>query len=473
VQVITVFSPVNDATPSAFAQHIHRKWGTDNSSAQQRALEDASALRVLGISDANNWKYPEAPDRRAADGTILYASYVELNGSLSNQDEVLVDELFERASALDIPADAWLYFPLSLGRHVDHQVLFKVGYKLLKAGKRVRFYEDYPYAESYEPRTEKLNWLPHIVPVSLDRKLEAVAAYESQLTGLGGSISAATRRVQRFATRFSESAVERYWEFVPTSPCVNGSAALPAPPLDSSTERLRLRDFKRFIETFRWHDLDEMLPAGTGHCANVGAGSGRHKEVIEARGFKSVSIDNRESAEIRGDAATMPLASSSQAAVVAWQVLEYVDEPAKVFAEAARVLQPGGVLCGSVSFLEPVHGHTYFGLSPLIVEKLLRQNGFSDITIKAGLNGFALMLWTWLRRTSIPRLELFALPIAFLLVVPFAAALFMFSWLLCRLGFGSGHLMRWISRTAPLEFAGHVLFCARKRARFETCTSRS
>jgi SAM-dependent methyltransferase len=169
----------------------------------------------------------------------------------------------------------------------------------------------------------------------------------------------------------------------------------------------------------------------------------------------------------------MPLASSSQAAIVAWQVLEYVDQPADVFSEAARVLEPGGVFCGSVSFLEPIHGQTYFGLSPLIVRKLLRQNGFSDIRIEAGLNGFALMLWTWLRRTSIPRLELLALPIAFLLLVPAAAALFITSRLLYRLGIGSGHLTRWISRTAPLEFAGHVLFSARKRARSETCTSHS
>jgi SAM-dependent methyltransferase len=157
-------------------------------------------------------------------------------------------------------------------------------------------------------------------------------------------------------------------------------------------------------------------------------------------------------------------------AVVAWQMMEYVDDPARVFAEASRVLSTGGSFCGSVSFLEPVHGRTYFNLSPLAVEKLLGESGFSDITIKPGLNGFTLLLWTWLRRTPIRRLAWLTPALIFLLLAPLATALFATSWFLYQLGLGSGDLMRWISQTAPLEFAGHVLFCARKRACNENCT---
>jgi SAM-dependent methyltransferase len=145
--------------------------------------------------------------------------------------------------------------------------------------------------------------------------------------------------------------------------------------------------------------------------------------------------------------------------------MEYVENPVQIFAEAARVLEPGGVFCGSVSFLEPVHGRTYFNLSPHILEKLLIRNGFGDVVIQPGLNGFALMLWTALRRCGIPALARLALPLAFLMLAPFAAALYVVSWFSWRVGVGTGHLMRWISQIAPLEFAGHVMFCARKRAR--------
>src|SRR5258706_5638616 len=169
----------------------------------------------------------------------------------------------------------------------------------------------------------------------------------------------------------------------------------------------------------------------------------------------------------------MPLQSESVAAVVAWQVFEYLERPEQAIAEAARVLEPGGVFCGSVSFLGPLRGRTYFNLSPLILEKLLAQPGLADIEIIPGLNGFALMLWTWLRRSGVPFADRLAIPAAFALLAPPAAVMFFISWLAQRLGLGGGHLMRWLSRAAPLEFAGHLMFAARKKGRIESCTSDS
>jgi hypothetical protein len=83
------------------------------------------------------------------------------------------------------------------------------------------------------------------------------------------------------------------------------------------------------------------------------------------------------------------------------------------------------------------------------------------------------MLWTWLRRSGIPVASRLALPAAFLMFGPLAALLFAVSWFSWRIGFGSGHLMRWLSQTAPLDFAGHLLFTARKRARPKNCISHS
>ena len=136
-----------------------------------------------------------------------------------------------------------------------------------------------------------------------------------------------------------------------------------------------------------------------------------------------------------------------------------------LFAEAARVIEPGGVFCGSVSFLEPLHGHTYFNLSPLALDQLLRRHGFADVQIKGGLNGFALMAWTWLRRSGIPKADVLAIPFVFSLLAPVAAIIFFLSWLNLRLGAGNGHAMRWLSERVPLDFAGHLLFVARKKAR--------
>src|SRR5262245_33731373 len=153
--------------------------------------------------------------------------------------------------------------------------------------------------------------------------------------------------------------------------------------------------------------------------------------------------------------------------------MEYVECPDEVVAEAFRVLEPGGVFCGSVSFLEPVHGRTYYGMSPLQIEGLLRRQGFTDVTVRPGLCGFSLSLWTWLRRLVGPWAGGLARPRTAAALLPMAAARFLTSWAAGRVGLGGGHGARWLTRTAPLEFAGHVLFSARKPAGGGGCTSAS
>jgi len=212
--------------------------------------------------------------------------------------------------------------------------------------------------------------------------------------------------------------------------------------------------------------VQKLMP-GVQRVLDVGCGTGRHRALIETRGYSWHGVDRRNmvAATIHADASMLPLPDGSVAAVVAWQILEYVDRPELVFAEASRVLEPGGVFCGSVSFLEPVHGRTYFNLSPHILERLLRRNGFADVEIKPGLNGFALTLWTWLGSTGIPSAESLAIALSLVLLGPLAGIIFFVSWLRWRVGVGSSHTMRWLTQTAPLDFAGHLMFVARKKAR--------
>jgi glycosyltransferase involved in cell wall biosynthesis/SAM-dependent methyltransferase len=467
VQVVTVFGGDSNDDASAFARHLHEKWGIRARASEKRRAEDFRALQTLGVKQFAYWDYLEAPQRRSG-GQLLYGSYDELRGTPALADEQLIDEIAERILKMNVASlDPLFYFPLSIGQHVDHQILHAVGRRLSAAGKRVCFYEDYPYVEKYGD-ADKLNWLPKVVAISLDTKLKAAIAYESQLAGLGGSAKRLQTRLRKFSRRFGHKPHERYWECEVPSSYADELASV-THPLSIREDSIKLRDFKKFIETFNWHDLGEVLPHGTGTCLNLGCGDGRHKRLIEGQGFRCVGLDRRKTnaCAAQSDAGALPMPSNSVAGVVAWQILEYVENPGQIVAEAARVLERGGVFCGSVSFLEPLHGRSYLNLSPLIVEKLLRANGFGDIDIRPGLNGFALMLWTWLRRTPIPQTERLAIPITFWIFGPLAATLFIISWLSWRFGVGTGHLMRWISKTAPLEFAGHVIFSARKRARRE------
>jgi SAM-dependent methyltransferase len=306
------------------------------------------------------------------------------------------------------------------------------------------------------------------MPVVIEPKIRAASAYSSQLRGLGGSRAVLEKRLRAFGAAVGNGhAGERYWELAQPAGQESVESSSGSYPLVRKETRIGLRDFRKFLKTFQWHDLDEVLPLGDGYCLDVGCGSGRHRELIEGRGYRWLGFDRGEFAATtaRSDAGALPLRAESVAAVVAWQMLEYAEQPELVFAEAARLLEPGGVFCGSVSFLEPVHGRTYFNISPLILERLLSRHGFADIEIKPGLNGLALVLWTWLRCIPIPFADRLAIPLALAMLAPLAAITFLISWMRLRLGIGGSHTMRWLTQTAPLDFAGHVLFVARKKAR--------
>jgi SAM-dependent methyltransferase len=296
------------------------------------------------------------------------------------------------------------------------------------------------------------------------------------MPGLGGESDELRKRIQRFTRqRGVRDAAERYWEIsTAAAAAIDAGETEITPPFARSVEPARLRDFVEFVRSFSWRELQGCLPVGRGLCVDVGCGNGRHRTLIEKLGYSWIGADSNASpaagGTLRADVQALPLASRSAAAVVAWQVLEYAPRPEAVFSEAARVLEPGGVFCGSVSFLEPVHGRTYFGIGPLGLKVLLEKNGFKDIRILPGLSTFSLTAWTWLRRFAGPWAGFLALPLAAAILAPLMAARFLVSWITFRLGFGTGHGMRWVAKDAPLEFAGQLVFVARKAARSGTAS---
>lgn len=468
VEVIGVFAGIPPTRRhSAYARQLHAKWQLPVNAIAERWEEDTEAMHRVGVTAFEHWDHLEAPYRITPDGDPLYATNEDLTGEVSSEDRKLRTEISQRVkSCLERSDKTVSYFPLSLGHHVDHQILFAIGLEMRASGKQVRFYEDYPYAEAYEVNGHK-EWQQEVLPIVLGPKIRAASAYTSQLRGLGGSTAALEKRLSNFGDAVGNGhAAERYWS-VATAAARDLVDREPQPvhPFVRKSPQPRFRDFGKFLETFRWHDLNELLTAGEGRCLDVGCGDGRHRNLIQSRGYKWLGMDQRSSAAgvAQTDAAALPVSEQSVAAVVMWQVMEYADQPEALIAEASRVLETGGAFCGSVSFLEPVQGRTFFNLSPLILERLLRKHGFVDVEIKPGLNGFGLMLWTWLRRCGIPFADRLALPITFAGLAPLALIIFLTSWFRMVVTRGDGHTMRWLTQTAPLEFAGHVMFAARRR----------
>ncbi len=468
VRVITVFATTpGGANESAFARHLLAKWGVT----AERRLEDIRALKALGVEHVEQWNFRDAPWRADDQGNSIYASYEELCGSLKSSDSATADALrsFFEITLRDVPPSAILYFPLSIGGHVDHRHLARIGLRLRATGRQVRFYEDWPYAEAYSPSAAS-GWFSRTVAVDTIPKLQAIREYESQLAGLGGQAEVLRRRIEHFMRRRgTRAAAERYWELSAASAAAMDSRSSGIEsPFQRLEARPRLRDFGEFLRTLSWRELETCLPAGSGRCIDVGCGTGRHRELIARKGYRWIGADRHTRTDspafLQADCQALPFAENSVAVVVAWQVMEYAPKLETVISEAMRVLENGGVFCGSVSFLEPLHGRTYWGISPLGLRMLLDEYGFKDVQIIPGLSGFSLMLWTFLRRFAGAWAGRFALPLAAAMLIPLAATRFLASWLAYKLGLGTGHGMRWITQQAPLEFAGQIVFVARKGA---------
>lgn len=93
--------------------------------------------------------------------------------------------------------------------------------------------------------------------------------------------------------------------------------------------------------------------------ADVGAGTGHLAATLAALGARVVGLDldprmalyarrrwsRPVAAAVAATASALPLAGGSCAGMVAVSLLGYLPEPAGLFAEAARVLAPGGTLC--------------------------------------------------------------------------------------------------------------------------------
>ena len=137
-----------------------------------------------------------------------------------------------------------------------------------------------------------------------------------------------------------------------------------------------------------WHltpELRSYFPRSEGPDAialDMGCGSGLHRQICEHAGFRWAGLDYGDpGAPILGDGHALPFADDSVSFVLSLAVLEHIRYPFVVASEVMRVLRPGGVYIGTVSYLEPFHGDSYYHHTHLGTWNTLATAGFEVVRV--------------------------------------------------------------------------------------------
>ena len=239
VHVVTVFAgdPPKSGL-SDFAIFLHREWGGDRDPFVRRRTEDEQALRLLGAS-FTHLAHLDAIYRKAErDGYLLYPDRKSIFGAVaSGESDAFPRRLVEELIPLCDPSEKTiphaspmvnssfvprhspsypiLHAPLTVGHHVDHQIVRAAALQLAQAGYgcALRFYGDYPYSEESGELEEALEGLPPLRPVlipydeaAMQLRLQSIACYASQIGILFGSVEEMEAQTRAHAARLAQEA---------------------------------------------------------------------------------------------------------------------------------------------------------------------------------------------------------------------------------------------------------------------------
>jgi SAM-dependent methyltransferase len=113
------------------------------------------------------------------------------------------------------------------------------------------------------------------------------------------------------------------------------------------------------------------------------------------RGLKNVDTFN---------GVQLPYSNGAFDLVFCNQVLEHVRHPDLLVSEVVRVLKPGGLFIGEVSYLEPYHSRSIFNFSPYGCIEVLESAGLGDVRLCPSRDALMVILRSFVGASNFKRI---------------------------------------------------------------------
>ncbi len=121
----------------------------------------------------------------------------------------------------------------------------------------------------------------------------------------------------------------------------------------------------------------------SGKTLDLGAGSGKYREIIREKARELVTFDMvpGQNIDVVGDALNTPFDSETFDTIISTQVLEHIEKPWLMVKEIRRILKNNGTCVLTAPFLEPYHAdpHDYFRYTIEGIKSLFENEGFETI----------------------------------------------------------------------------------------------
>jgi LmbE family N-acetylglucosaminyl deacetylase len=188
VALVTAFTrSVPHAGGFALACQTDKGLHPDTDYMALRRAEDYAAADVLGITEVIHLDLPEAPHRGYDSAIALFRT--------PHEDDTIDQALRTRLSELGQPE--LVLAPRGLGGHVDHRQLIKAIPERWTPA--TMLYRDTPYTLRVAPTAQDAADRPAAIGAQLHRKLDACAAYATQLGFQFGGERAMRRALRQLA----------------------------------------------------------------------------------------------------------------------------------------------------------------------------------------------------------------------------------------------------------------------------------